>query len=57
MYSATRRSNIQAAKALRLRITVLQEELKTCRTPAEVRCVKESLIDAERQLTDLAVAS
>jgi hypothetical protein len=45
--------NIARANALRLRITVLTEELSTCTTPAMTRCVTESIIDAERQLTEL----
>lgn len=40
------------AKGLQLRIRVLTEELGTCTTPAMVRCVKESLQDAERQLSE-----
>lgn len=45
--------NAAAAKALRLRIQVLNEELATCATYAMRRCVMESIIDAERQLTEL----
>jgi len=41
------------AKALRFRIQVLTEELATCTTKAMRRCVKEAIIDAERQLTEL----
>jgi hypothetical protein len=46
-------NNASRAKALRLRITVLAEELETCTTPAMRRSVTESIIDAERQLTEL----
>lgn len=46
-----------AAKTLRLRIRVLTEELETCTTDAMRRCVKESLLDAERQLSELGTES
>ena len=45
--------NAAHAKALRLRIRVLAEELETCTTPAMRRSVTESLLDAERQLSEL----
>jgi len=45
----------QAAKSLRLRITVLTAELATCTTAAMRRCVTESILDAERQLTETRV--
>ena len=41
------------AKALRTKINHLQAELETCATAAQRRCVKESIIAAERQLTEL----
>jgi hypothetical protein len=41
------------AKSLRLRIRVLTEELATCTTAAMRRCVMESIVAAERQLTEL----
>jgi hypothetical protein len=43
------------ANALRLRINALAEELATCTTKAMQRCVKQSIIDAERQLTELGM--
>lgn len=42
-----------AAETLRLRISYLTEELATCTTEAMRRCVKEQLLDAERQLSEL----
>jgi hypothetical protein len=45
--------NVARAKALRTRINVLTEELSTCTTVAMRRSVTESIIDAERQLTEL----
>ncbi|HKY37150.1 MAG TPA: hypothetical protein VJN18_14495 [Polyangiaceae bacterium] len=40
-------------KALKFRIATLQAELNTCTTAAMRRCVTESLVNAERQLTEL----
>lgn len=48
-----RNANSQA-KALRDRIEALRAELETCRTVAQRRCVTESIVDAERQLTEVA---
>ncbi|MEO7037285.1 MAG: hypothetical protein ABI548_25250 [Polyangiaceae bacterium] len=48
-----RNANSQA-KAIRDRIEALRAELDACTTSAMVRCVMESIIDAERQLTELA---
>lgn len=42
----------QQAKSLRFRITVLQAELDGCTTEAQRRCVKQSILAAERQLTE-----
>jgi hypothetical protein len=44
----------QRIKALKFRIATLQAELASCSTAAMRRCVTESLIDAERQLTDVS---
>lgn len=41
------------AKALRTKISHLQTELESCTTEAQRRCVKETIVDAERQLTEL----
>jgi len=41
------------AKALRAKINHLQAELESCTTKAQRRCITESIIDAERQLTEL----
>lgn len=41
------------AKALRIKINHLRAELEGCTTAAQRRCVTETIIDAERQLTEL----
>lgn len=38
--------------ALTLRVTTLQAELATCTTAAMAACVRESLLDAMRQLRE-----
>jgi len=53
MLATTPRPTARAIKTLRLRLQAQTAELATCRTPAEVRCVKEAIADTERQLTEL----
>jgi hypothetical protein len=40
------------AKTLRTQINQLAEELTTCTTKAQIRCVKQSIQAAEKQLTE-----
>ena len=42
------------AKALRFQIETLRTELETCKTAAQVRCVTESILAAEKQLSEQA---
>jgi hypothetical protein len=43
------------AKALRLRLNTLSQELESCTTRAMRRCVTETIIDTERQLHELGL--
>lgn len=43
-----------AAKSLKLRLLAQLEELTTCRTAAQVRCVEESIADTRRQLAEVS---
>jgi len=44
--------NTAQAKALRSQINYLAAELGTCTTKAQVRCIKQSIQAAEKQLTE-----
>ena len=46
--------NTAQAKALRNQINHLAAELESCTTKAQVRCLKQSIQAAEKQLTERA---
>ena len=46
--------NTAQAKALRTQINHLAAELESCTTKAQVRCLKQSIQAAEKQLTERA---
>lgn len=54
MKTATLRPTKSAAKSLKLRLLVQLEELTTCTTLAQVRCVEESIADTRRQLAEVS---
>jgi len=46
--------NSAQAKALRIQINYLVAELETATTKAQVRCIKQAIQAAEKQLTEAA---
>jgi hypothetical protein len=47
------KTNRTAIKSLTLRLTAQYDELATCKTTAEFRCVWQAICDTTRQLTEL----